>query len=49
MREAVLLSDCLVYLITPHSIAKGNYALTEPRHAQEKWPHPIARIVPVIS
>ncbi|MFL6465823.1 MAG: toll/interleukin-1 receptor domain-containing protein, partial [Bryobacteraceae bacterium] len=41
-------SDVLIFLISPSSLEKGNYALTELRYAQEKWAHPKGHVLPVV-
>lgn len=47
IEAAVRDSDALVFLISPHSVAEGSYALTELKLARAKWPHPKQRVVPV--
>jgi hypothetical protein len=49
IREAVAGSDCLIFLISPESVAAKSYALTELGYARAKWPHPRGRVVPVIG
>ena len=34
--------------ISPHAIEPGSYTLTELRMAQERWPHPGRRVLPVM-
>ncbi|MFM7640070.1 MAG: toll/interleukin-1 receptor domain-containing protein [Cyanobium sp.] len=47
IRTAVRKSDLFVFLISPHSIEKGSYCLTELGYARDKWPHPKDRVLPV--
>ena len=49
IREAVESSDCLIFLISPESVATKSYALTELGYARAKWSHPRGRVVPVIG
>jgi hypothetical protein len=44
---AVQESDVLVFLASPDSTARGNYALTELKLARERWPNPNGHIIPV--
>jgi hypothetical protein len=46
--EAVRESDLFVFLITPSSIETGSYTRTELRVAEQKWPHPAGRVLPVV-
>jgi len=48
IREHLEAADKLVFLVSPASVCSGSYALTELRLAQEKWPNPDGRILPVI-
>lgn len=47
IESAVKHSDLLVFLISPASVARGSYALTELKFAHTKWPHPKGRLLPV--
>ena len=47
IRAAVGCSELIVFLITPRSIAKGSYALTELAYAQARWAHPKHHVLPV--
>lgn len=47
--EAIRSSDLFVFLISPHSIEKGAYTLTELRFARENWPYPADHILPVMA
>jgi hypothetical protein len=48
IREALAGSDLFVFLISPEAVAKGRYTLTELEFAEERWPHPGRRVLPVI-
>jgi hypothetical protein len=48
IRKAVAESDVFVFLISPQSVARGCYALTELRYAREKWPDPRGKVLPVM-
>ena len=48
LRLAVTKSDIFVFLLSPDSIAKGRYTLTELRYAQDKWPDPHRHVLPVV-
>ena len=48
LRAAIDTADALVFLISPHSVASGSYALTELKYARQKWPHPQHRVLPVM-
>lgn len=37
-----------VFLVSPHSLNKGRYTLTELTFARDKWPHPKDRVLPVL-
>jgi hypothetical protein len=41
-------SDLLVFLISPDSVAKSSYTLTELKLARQKWPHPEGHLLPVM-
>jgi len=47
IRDAVGHSDCMVFLITTRSVARGSFALTELEHAKRKWRHPKDHVLPV--
>lgn len=47
IEKAVKDSDAFVYLISPHSVAKGSYALTELKYARLQWPHPKGHVLPL--
>jgi tetratricopeptide (TPR) repeat protein len=48
IRKAIEQSDALVFLISPHSVKKGCYALTELKFAKQKWLSPSGRVLPVL-
>jgi TIR domain len=48
IRQAVRESDLLIFLISPHSVARSSYALTELSFARDKWPHPLKSVLPVM-
>jgi hypothetical protein len=48
IREAIEASDALVFLVSPHSVDAGSYTLSELRFAQQKWPRPWGRVLPVM-
>jgi hypothetical protein len=48
IRQAIRESELLIFLISPHSIARSSYALTELHFAREKWPHPMGAVLPVM-
>ena len=48
IRKAVADSDFLVFLISPESVKKGSFALTELGYARKKWKHPRGRVLPVM-
>ena len=49
IRKAIEDNDGMIFLISPHSIAKGSYALTELKFAREKWKHPRGCVLPVMA
>lgn len=40
--------ELLIFLISPDSVARSSYALTELKFAQRKWPNPRGHLLPVI-
>jgi hypothetical protein len=48
IRSAIAKSDVVIFLISPDSVETGNYALTELKFAEEKWPSPHSHVLPVI-
>ena len=49
IRTVVKQSDLFVFLISPDSVARGCYALTEMEFARRKWHHPEGRVLPVYA
>jgi hypothetical protein len=41
-------SDVFIFLISPQSVTRGRYTLTEVAFAKRKWPNPNARVLPVM-
>ena len=48
IQKAVNASDLMVYLISPQSVTKGRYTLTELSFARQRWPNPNAHVLPVL-
>lgn len=48
IQNAVEQSDVLVYLISPASVEKGRFTLTELEFARAAWRHPGDRVLPVM-
>jgi len=48
LRQAVARSDLFVFLISPHSVARGRYTLSELKLARKKWPRADGRVLPVV-
>ena len=48
IEKAVDAADLLIFLVSPQSIARGNYTLTELAYARAKWPNPSGRVLPVM-
>jgi tetratricopeptide (TPR) repeat protein len=46
--RAIEQSDVFIFLMTPDSLAKGRYTLTELDIAQAKWEHPAGHVLPVM-
>ncbi|MGD8657027.1 MAG: toll/interleukin-1 receptor domain-containing protein [Desulfobacterales bacterium] len=49
IRTAIKESVGMIFLISPHSVEKGSYALTELKFAREKWRHPRGCVLPVMA
>jgi hypothetical protein len=47
IRMAIEESDLFVFLITPEAVSPGRYTLTELKFAEQRWPHPRGRVLPV--
>jgi hypothetical protein len=48
IRSAILRSHLFVFLISSESVRQGAYALTELGVAEQRWPHPTGRVLPVL-
>jgi hypothetical protein len=48
IQKAVEACDLFVFLISPQSLARGAYALTELGFARNKWKNPSGRVLPVM-
>jgi len=48
IREAIQGCELFVFLISPEALTPGRYTLTELKFAQERWPNPTGRILPVV-
>lgn len=49
IEKGVASSDFMVFLISPASVAKGRYTLTELEYARRKWGRPHSRVLPVMA
>jgi hypothetical protein len=49
VESAISKSDFMVFLISPQSVTKGRYTLTEMGFARSKWPNPSMRVLPVMA
>jgi hypothetical protein len=48
VEQAIQSSDCMVFLISPESVTRGRYTLTELAFAKSKWPNPSNHVLPVM-
>ena len=48
IRDAIGQADLLVFFISPDSVSAKRYTLSELKFAQDKWPHPKNRVLPVM-
>lgn len=46
--SAIAESDLIVFLITPTAVTPGRYTLTEMELAEERWPKPSGRTLPIM-
>ncbi len=46
--DAIRDADLFVFLLSPEAVAAGRYTLSEIRFAEEKWPNPAGRVLPVV-
>ena len=49
VETAISKSDFMVFLISPESVTRGRYTLTEMGFARTKWPNPSKRVLPVMA
>jgi hypothetical protein len=49
VESAISKSDFMVFLISPQSVTRGRYTLTEMGFARSKWPNPSMRVLPVMA
>lgn len=47
IHKAIFQCDLFIFLISPASIARGKYTLTELKFANERWPSPVNKVLPV--
>jgi len=48
IRRALQASDLFIFLLSPQSVEQGSYARTELRIAENHWPNPEGRVLPVV-
>ncbi|MGX1346914.1 hypothetical protein AB7M49_000490 [Bradyrhizobium elkanii] len=48
VEKAIESSDFMVFLISPESVTRGRYTLSELAFARNKWPNPSNRVLPVM-
>ncbi|MBR0897569.1 toll/interleukin-1 receptor domain-containing protein [Bradyrhizobium tropiciagri] len=48
VEKAIESSDFMVFLISPESVTRGRYTLSELAFAKTKWPNPSNRVLPVM-
>jgi formylglycine-generating enzyme required for sulfatase activity len=48
IRAALEASDLFIYMLSPDSVVAGSYTFTELDLAQQTWPHPSGRVLPVM-
>jgi hypothetical protein len=49
VENAIANSDFMVFLVSPESVTKGRYTLTEMAFARKKWPNPSRHVLPVMA
>ncbi|HVO25286.1 MAG TPA: toll/interleukin-1 receptor domain-containing protein [Candidatus Margulisiibacteriota bacterium] len=49
IQHAIESCEFFIFLISPESVSKGSYALTELGMAERKWDHPQGRVLPVMA
>ena len=47
IRQEVSESELFIFLVSPHSVERGGYALSELKFAKKKWPNPSGAVLPV--
>lgn len=40
--------DAFIFLVSPDSVARGSYSMSELKQARARWPHPRDRVLPVV-
>jgi hypothetical protein len=48
LREGIGTADAMVFLVTPESVARGSYTLTELDLARQRWRRPSGHVLPVM-
>jgi hypothetical protein len=48
IEKAVAATDLLIFLVSPQSVARGKYTLTELSYARQKWKNPSGHVLPVM-
>jgi hypothetical protein len=48
IQKGVDASDLMLFLVSPDSVKKGRYTLTELSYARQRWPNPNGRVLPVL-
>ncbi len=48
IREQLVGSDLFVILVSRNTLRTGSYCLTEIEFAEQRWPHPTGRVLPVL-
>jgi hypothetical protein len=48
MRAAIRRADLFVFFVSPNAVDSGSYTLSELAIAQQTWPHPAGRVLPVV-
>jgi hypothetical protein len=48
LHKEVASSDLFVFLVSPSSVARRRYTLTELGYAKERWPDPFGHVLPVV-
>lgn len=48
-RAGVETCDLFVFFVSPNSVARGSYTLTELEWAKQRWPDPVGHVMPVLA